>query len=41
MPEALEHNGEFFIPWERVGRCREEAYDDEVGEKLWSWLQDR
>ncbi|TBU25108.1 NAD(P)-binding protein [Dichomitus squalens] len=39
-PEALNHNGEFFIPWARVGRCRPEAYDDELGEKLWKWLED-
>ncbi|KAJ3485818.1 hypothetical protein NLI96_g4702 [Meripilus lineatus] len=41
MPEALNHNGEFFIPWARVGRCRDEAYDDGIGERLWDWLQDQ
>ncbi|PIL34972.1 hypothetical protein GSI_02759 [Ganoderma sinense ZZ0214-1] len=40
MPEALKHNGEFFIPWARVGKCRPEAYDDEIGERLWNWLGD-
>nr|VWO99675.1 Alpha-crystallin (Acr) (14 kDa antigen) (16 kDa antigen) (HSP 16.3) (Nox16) [Ganoderma boninense] len=40
MPEALKHNGEFFIPWARVGKCRPEAYDDEIGERLWKWLGD-
>ncbi|KAI0754734.1 NAD(P)-binding protein [Daedaleopsis nitida] len=40
MPEALNHNGEFFIPWARVGRCRPEAYDDELGQRLWQWLED-
>ncbi|EJF56822.1 NAD(P)-binding protein [Dichomitus squalens LYAD-421 SS1] len=38
-PEALNYNGEFFIPWARVGRCRAEAYDDELGDKLWKWLE--
>lgn len=38
MPEALEHNGEYLIPWARIGRCREEAYDDELGNRLWNWL---
>ncbi|PIL34948.1 hypothetical protein GSI_02735 [Ganoderma sinense ZZ0214-1] len=40
MAEALKHNGEFFIPWARVGKCRPEAYDDEIGERLWKWLGD-
>ncbi|EJF57870.1 NAD(P)-binding protein [Dichomitus squalens LYAD-421 SS1] len=40
MPEALNHNGEFFIPWARIGRCRAKAYDDELGDKLWKWLED-
>ncbi|KAM5541128.1 hypothetical protein V8D89_005057 [Ganoderma adspersum] len=39
MPEALNYNGEFMIPWARLGRCRPEVYDDEVGNKLWSWLE--
>ncbi|KAH9933815.1 uncharacterized protein B0H18DRAFT_1115186 [Fomitopsis serialis] len=40
MPEALEHNGGFLIPWARVGECRKEAYDDALGEKLWTWLEE-
>ncbi|PIL34966.1 hypothetical protein GSI_02753 [Ganoderma sinense ZZ0214-1] len=39
MPEALNYNGEFMIPWARVGRCHPEVYDDEVGAKLWDWLE--
>ncbi|KAI0826441.1 NAD(P)-binding protein [Irpex lacteus] len=39
MPEALQHNGEFFIPWARVGKTRAEAYDDALGKKLWEWLE--
>ncbi|KZT65718.1 NAD(P)-binding protein [Daedalea quercina L-15889] len=39
MPEALDHNGGFLIPWARVGKCRREAYDDVLGEKLWDWLE--
>ena len=30
---------QFMIPWARLGRCRPEVYDDEVGNKLWSWLE--
>ncbi|KAI0088800.1 NAD(P)-binding protein [Irpex rosettiformis] len=41
MPEALNYNGEFLIPWARVGRLRKEAYDPEVGAKLWSWLEEQ
>ncbi|TFK84293.1 NAD(P)-binding protein [Polyporus arcularius HHB13444] len=40
MPEALNYNGEFLIPWARLGKCRPEAYDDELGERLWKWLED-
>lgn len=31
---------QFLIPWARVGRTRDEAYDPEVGERVWTWLQD-
>ena len=31
---------QFYIPWARQGRCREEAYDPEVGKKLWDWLEE-
>ncbi|KAF9805012.1 hypothetical protein IEO21_09228 [Rhodonia placenta] len=41
MPEALNHNGKFLIPWARVGSCRKEAYDDAVGERLWAWLEEQ
>ncbi|KAH9917183.1 uncharacterized protein B0H18DRAFT_1035790 [Fomitopsis serialis] len=41
MPEALNHNGEFLIPWARVGKCRKEAYDDELGQRLWAWLKEQ
>ncbi|RDX54720.1 NAD(P)-binding protein [Lentinus brumalis] len=40
MPEALDYNGEFLIPFARLGKCRPEAYDDELGERLWTWLED-
>jgi len=41
MPEVLNHNGKFLVPWARVGRCRKEAYDDQTGERLWNWLQEQ
>jgi len=40
MPETLDFNGEFFIPWARKGTCRKEAYDDVIGKRLWSWLEE-
>ncbi|KAH9945581.1 NAD(P)-binding protein [Amylocystis lapponica] len=39
MPEAVNHNGEYLIPWARVGKCRKEAYDAEIGRRLWEWLE--
>ncbi|EMD32477.1 hypothetical protein CERSUDRAFT_118808 [Gelatoporia subvermispora B] len=41
MPEPAQHNGEFLIPWARFGTCRPEAYDDALGEKVWSYLQEQ
>ncbi|KAJ3477594.1 hypothetical protein NLI96_g10356 [Meripilus lineatus] len=40
MPETIEYNGQFLIPWARVGRCREEGYDPALGEKLWDYLME-
>ncbi|KAH9849461.1 clathrin adaptor complex small chain-domain-containing protein [Lenzites betulinus] len=39
MPAALEYSGEFLVPWARLGKCKAEAYDDELGGKLWNWLE--
>ncbi|OCH84298.1 NAD(P)-binding protein [Obba rivulosa] len=41
MPEPLKYNGEFLIPWARLGKCRREAYDGAIGERLWSYLQEQ
>ncbi|TBU29847.1 NAD(P)-binding protein [Dichomitus squalens] len=41
MPQALHYNGEFFIPWARSGKCRAEAYDPAIGERLWNWLEEQ
>ncbi|KAH9932805.1 NAD(P)-binding protein [Epithele typhae] len=40
MPEALNYNGEFMVPWARLGKCRQEMYDDSLGQKLWERLED-
>ncbi|KAH9849462.1 NAD(P)-binding protein [Lenzites betulinus] len=39
MPDAVNHNGEFLIPWARYGKCKAEAYDAELGARLWDWLE--
>ncbi|KZT69190.1 NAD(P)-binding protein [Daedalea quercina L-15889] len=40
MPEALEHNGEYVVPWARItDRARPEAYDDQLCTQLWDWLE--
>lgn len=31
---------QFLIPWARVGECRAEAYDPEVGRRLWEYLEE-
>ncbi|CAL1700049.1 unnamed protein product [Somion occarium] len=39
MPEALNYNGGFLIPWARVGKPPKQALDNELGEKLWNYLE--
>ncbi|OCH86004.1 hypothetical protein OBBRIDRAFT_814827 [Obba rivulosa] len=41
LPELAQHNGEFVIPWVRMGKCRPETYDDVIGEQLWCYLQEQ
>ena len=31
---------QFLIPCARPGKCRPECYGDEIGERLWTWLED-
>ncbi|KAH9053028.1 NAD(P)-binding protein [Lactarius vividus] len=38
-PSAADANGKFFIPWVRVGEPNKGALEPQVGEKLWSWLE--
>ncbi|KAI0066977.1 NAD-P-binding protein [Artomyces pyxidatus] len=37
-PETVDFNGKFLIPWARVGECRPEANDPEIGRRLWEAL---
>jgi len=41
MPEAVNYNGKFLIPYAREGTPRKEALDDKLGERLWNWLEDQ
>ncbi|KAI0791664.1 NAD(P)-binding protein [Abortiporus biennis] len=41
MPAAVQYNGQFLVPWARPARCREEAYDPDLGKKLWDWLEEQ
>ncbi|KAH9053024.1 NAD(P)-binding protein [Lactarius vividus] len=38
-PSAADANGKFFIPWARLGEPNKATLDPQVGEKLWSWLE--
>ncbi|KAH9046337.1 NAD(P)-binding protein [Lactarius deliciosus] len=38
-PAAADANGKFFIPWARLGEPNKATLDPQVGEKLWSWLE--
>ena len=30
---------QFLIPWARLGECRPETRDPEIGVRLWEWLE--
>ncbi|KAI0030801.1 NAD-P-binding protein [Vararia minispora EC-137] len=40
MPEAAKMNGEFLIPWARIGKWPKAAVDPENGKKLWAWMEE-
>ncbi|KAH8101393.1 NAD(P)-binding protein [Cristinia sonorae] len=40
MPEAIQHNGQYIVPWAHVGRCRKEMYDRALGEQVWETLSE-
>ncbi|KZT66933.1 NAD(P)-binding protein [Daedalea quercina L-15889] len=39
-PEAIHENGKYAIPTAQIAQCRAEAYDDELGKKMWAFLED-
>ncbi|KAI9434789.1 NAD(P)-binding protein [Lactarius indigo] len=38
-PSAADANGKFFVPWARLGEPNKAALEPQVGEKLWTWLE--
>ena len=41
MPEAASMNGEYLVPWARVGPVRKDVRDPKAGEELWKWLEEQ
>ncbi|OAX40438.1 NAD(P)-binding protein [Rhizopogon vinicolor AM-OR11-026] len=41
VPEAVEFNGKYLVPWARVGPTRKDAEDPKIGEALWNWLEEQ
>jgi retinol dehydrogenase 12 len=39
-PTAGDANGGFFIPWARQGKPNKVVEDLQLGEKLWTWLEE-
>ncbi|KAG8730184.1 hypothetical protein FRC12_020427 [Ceratobasidium sp. 428] len=41
MPNGEQHNGQFLIPWARVGSAPAFAADEELAAKLWTWCEEQ
>ncbi|KAJ6574628.1 hypothetical protein B0H19DRAFT_935228 [Mycena capillaripes] len=40
-PETVNYNGQFLIPWARLGEAKAGADDERVGAELWAWLEEQ
>ncbi|KAI1791837.1 NAD(P)-binding protein [Ganoderma leucocontextum] len=41
MPEGLKLNGKYLIPWAQEAEVyNKEAYDEDLGRRLWEWLEE-
>ncbi|KAJ7476979.1 NAD-P-binding protein [Mycena galericulata] len=38
---GAELNGKYLIPWARIGTANPVSQDEEVGKKLWAWLEEQ
>ncbi|KAB5588886.1 hypothetical protein CTheo_7672 [Ceratobasidium theobromae] len=41
MPEGELHNGKFLIPWARIGDAGPMGNNEQLGDKLWAWLEEQ
>ncbi|CUA76945.1 hypothetical protein RSOLAG22IIIB_06409 [Rhizoctonia solani] len=41
MPEGENHSGKFLIPWARVGDAGPLSHDEQLAERLWTWLEEQ
>ncbi|KAJ7755211.1 NAD-P-binding protein [Mycena metata] len=39
--EGANLNGKYLVPWARIGSPSEVSQDEEVGKKLWTWLEEQ
>ncbi|KAJ7031133.1 NAD-P-binding protein [Mycena alexandri] len=40
-PEGANLNGKYLVPWARIGTPSQVSQDEEVGKKLWTWLEEQ
>ncbi|KAB5591767.1 Oxidoreductase [Ceratobasidium theobromae] len=40
-PDGEQHNGKFLIPWARMGEPGPKQRNEELGDKLWAWLEEQ
>ncbi|KZT54673.1 NAD(P)-binding protein [Calocera cornea HHB12733] len=40
-PEAASLNGQYLIPWARVGKARADTEDPVTGKALWEWIEEQ
>ncbi|KZO97300.1 NAD-P-binding protein [Calocera viscosa TUFC12733] len=41
MPEAAHMNGQYLVPWVRLGKPRPDTQDPTQGAKLWQWCEEQ
>ncbi|QRV81921.1 short chain dehydrogenase [Ceratobasidium sp. AG-Ba] len=40
-PEGDKFSGQYYIPWARHSKSRADTQDEELGKKLWAWLEEQ
>ncbi len=40
-PETVDFNGKWFIPWAREGKFLGPKNEEEMGPKLWEWVEEQ